>query len=210
MSAGEPGDRNAAPRNGAPRHGAAGLAPVALILGAIAALVAVDVASDLAEGVTLGHATLEGAVLVLAVAGLAWVALRAWSERRRLVGEMGQLRSENASWQKNAARWKAEAEAATRGFAEAVDQEFLRWGLTVAEREVALLLLKGVSLKDISGARGTAERTARQQAASVYAKAGVTGRSELASYFLDALPAPSSSSSEPHSAEAGAPPISSA
>ena len=72
--------------------------------------------------------------------------------------------------------------------------EFVR-SLSDAEREVALLLLKGVSLKEIAEARGTAERTVRQQAAAVYAKAGVSGRSELASYFLDALPSSSSSSS---------------
>jgi len=86
-----------------------------------------------------------------------------------------------------AARWKAQAADAARGFAQAVDSEFERWGLSAAKREIAMLLLKAVRLKDISQARGTSERTVRQQARRVYAKAGVAGRTELASCFLDAL-----------------------
>lgn len=36
-------------------------------------------------------------------------------------------------------------------------------------------------------ARGTSERTARQQALAVYRKAGLAGRAELSAFFLEDL-----------------------
>ena len=64
---------------------------------------------------------------------------------------------------------------------------FLEWGLEAwkggrlspAEREVGLLLLKGLSLKEVAETRQTSERTVRQQALAVYRKAGLAGRAEL-------------------------------
>lgn len=93
-------------------------------------------------------------------------------------------------------RWRAEAQQAVRGLAEAIDRQFQRWDLSLAEREVALLLLKGFSLKEVARLRGTSERTARDQARATYRKAGVAGRSELSAFFLEDLllpPAPPSS-----------------
>ncbi|NNE06615.1 MAG: hypothetical protein HKN15_12915 [Xanthomonadales bacterium] len=66
-----------------------------------------------------------------------------------------------------------------------IQQEFDRWSLTLAEKEIALLLLKGLRLKDIAESRGTSERTVRQQAQAVYKKAGLDGRFELAAYFIE-------------------------
>jgi DNA-binding CsgD family transcriptional regulator len=78
------------------------------------------------------------------------------------------------------------------GLGEAIDAQFSRWNLTEAEREVALLLLKGLSLKEIAAIRVTAERTVRAQARSLYNKAGLTGRAALSAFFLEDLLAPMS------------------
>jgi len=64
-------------------------------------------------------------------------------------------------------------------------QEFDNWGLSSAERDIALLTLKGLRLKEIASARGTSERTVRQQAQAVYKKAGLDGRADLAAYFIE-------------------------
>lgn len=66
-----------------------------------------------------------------------------------------------------------------------VERCFSSWQLTAAEREVAWLLLKGFSFAEIAGLREVKEKTLRQQASSIYAKAGVSGRSELAASFLE-------------------------
>lgn len=64
---------------------------------------------------------------------------------------------------------------------------FDQWGLTKTECEVGSLILSGLSLREIADLRGTSETTTRQQALSLYKKASVEGRHELAAYFLENL-----------------------
>ena len=87
-------------------------------------------------------------------------------------------------------RWRTESRTLLAGLGEAIDGQFSRWNLTEAEREVALLLLKGLSLKEVAAVRATAERTIRAQARSIYSKAGLTGRAALSAFFLEDLLAP--------------------
>ena len=87
-------------------------------------------------------------------------------------------------------RWRSDARAFISGLGDAIEVQFSRWNLTEAEREVALLLLKGLSLKEIASIRATNERTVRAQARSLYSKAGLTGRAALSAFFLEDLLAP--------------------
>jgi DNA-binding CsgD family transcriptional regulator len=87
-------------------------------------------------------------------------------------------------------RWRSEARSYLNGLGEAIEAQFARWNLTEAEREVALLLLKGLSQKEVAQVRAVSERTVREQARSVYAKAGLTGRAALSAFFLEDLLAP--------------------
>ena len=84
-----------------------------------------------------------------------------------------------------AIRRREELEKAMAGIHAQIEADFDKWNLTAAEREIALLLLKGLRLKEIADARGTSERTVRQQAQAVYKKAGLEGRSELAAFFIE-------------------------
>ena len=86
--------------------------------------------------------------------------------------------------------WRASAERALQGFGAAIDDQLVRWGLTAAEREVALLMLKGKSHKAIAYETGRSERTVRQHAVTVYQKSGLAGRAELAAYFLEGVVLP--------------------
>ena len=65
--------------------------------------------------------------------------------------------------------------------------QFAQWGLSPSESEIALLLIKGLSMKEIAEARQVKEKTIRQQATSVYAKSGYAGRHELAAHFIEDL-----------------------
>lgn len=87
-------------------------------------------------------------------------------------------------------RWRTEARSYLDGLGQAINEQFSRWNLTDAEREVALLLLKGLSTKEIAAVRATSERTIREQARSIYAKSGLTGRAALSAFFLEDLLAP--------------------
>jgi len=73
---------------------------------------------------------------------------------------------------------------------EVIDNEFRRWALTDTEKEIAILLIKGLTMQEIAGVRGVKEKSVRQQATGVYAKAGVSGRYEPTSHFIEDLLAP--------------------
>lgn len=87
-------------------------------------------------------------------------------------------------------RWRAESRALLDGLGQAIEAQFARWNLTEAEREVALLLLKGLSSREIAAVRAVSERTIHEQARAIYAKAGLTGRAALSAFFLEDLLAP--------------------
>lgn len=70
---------------------------------------------------------------------------------------------------------------------EVMNRQFSDWGLSPSEHEVALLLIKGMSMKEISQMRQVKEKTVRQQATQIYAKSGYAGRHELAAHFIEDL-----------------------
>ena len=156
------------------------LAVASVLLGIVAVLVGVDVVGDLAAGASGWHVAIELAAVALALGGAIGLGRRARTELRALRRDLSASREE-------AERWQREAQELLRGLGEAIDEQFDRWELTPAEREVGLMLLKGLSLREIAEAHGTTERTARQQARSVYAKADLGNRSELAAFFLEDL-----------------------
>jgi DNA-binding CsgD family transcriptional regulator len=80
--------------------------------------------------------------------------------------------------------------AASGAFMEMVEERFDDWGLTPAERDVALFALKGFSIAEIAGFRATSEGTVKAQANAIYRKAGVTGRPQLLSLFVEDLIGP--------------------
>lgn len=72
-------------------------------------------------------------------------------------------------------------------FMEIVEEHFADWRLTPAERDVALFALKGLSISEIAELRATSDGTVKAQTAAIYRKAGVSGRPQLLSLFIDEL-----------------------
>lgn len=68
-----------------------------------------------------------------------------------------------------------------------IQKQFEQWRLSPGEQEIALALIKGLSFREVSELRSTREKTVRQQAASIYRKAGLSGRHELAGWFFEDL-----------------------
>jgi DNA-binding CsgD family transcriptional regulator len=77
--------------------------------------------------------------------------------------------------------------AASGAFLELLEEKFADWGLTPAERDVALFAIKGLSTADIARLRDTAEGTVKAQTNAIYRKAGVSGRPQLLSLFIEDL-----------------------
>ena len=70
-------------------------------------------------------------------------------------------------------------------FFKVIQWQFNEWLLSPSETEVALLLLKGLSIKEIADARATQEKTVRKQASAIYEKSGLAGRHELSAWFFE-------------------------
>lgn len=92
-------------------------------------------------------------------------------------------------YQAYAGRHRAEEQlrVASGAFMDLLEERFDEWGLTPAERDVALFAIKGMSIQEIAGLRNTSEGTVKAQTNAIYRKAGVSGRPQLLSQFIDDL-----------------------
>ncbi len=82
---------------------------------------------------------------------------------------------------------EARMRRASGAFMALLVERFAEWGLTPAERDVALFAIKGMSTGEIAALRATSEGTVKAQTNAIYRKAGVTGRAQLLSLFIDDL-----------------------
>jgi DNA-binding CsgD family transcriptional regulator len=149
----------------------------------IATLVAADLLVDYQGGLDPTHVIVEGTILLLAGMGTALLGFR-WLRLRQQASVLSHELTETRA---DLQHWRTEAEGLLQGLGEAIDRQFQRWALSPAEREVGLMLLKGLSHKQIAQARGVSQRTVRQQAHSLYTKADLPGRADLAAFFLEDL-----------------------
>jgi DNA-binding CsgD family transcriptional regulator len=160
-----------------------------VLAGLIAAILiggAVDLVLDRPARWTSPHTLYELLLMMGGVATAIWL----WTNWKRAAESVVALRESLAERQAEHDTWRLRAAQALDGLSRAVNDQFAAWGLTPAEQEVALRLLRGESHKAIAGATGRSERTVRQHAASAYGKAGLRGRAELAAFFLGDLRLP--------------------
>lgn len=134
------------------------------------------------------HVLFEAGVLVLGLALLVNLGLA----RMRSHKQIEELSAAVSAHADERDRWRSSARSALASMAEAIDRQFDEWQLTPAERDVALLLLKGYSHKAIAGQSERSAQTVRTHAAAVYTKAGLSGRAQLSAFFLEDIALPSS------------------
>lgn len=101
-------------------------------------------------------------------------------EKMALIRDLDVARSEGRGW-------RNKVQAHLNGLRLEITNQFGEWGMTDAERDVGLLILKGLSHKEIASLRGTTEATVRQQAQSIYARSHLPGKSAFSAYFLEDL-----------------------
>lgn len=158
-----------------------------LALVAVLLLVAIGGAIDIvldrpANGLT-PHIVLETLLMAVSLG----FAVHLWRGWRATSSSLRKARFSLAEREAERDAWRARARSAIASFAAAVQTQLDEWHLTPTEREVALLLLEGLGHKQIAARTGRSERTVRQHAVSIYDKAGVGGRAELAAFFLSGL-----------------------
>jgi DNA-binding CsgD family transcriptional regulator len=153
-----------------------------ILLGTVI-IVGADLFTDAHEGVHWWHLSAEGLVAIGALIGVILLLRGSFALKRILVAET----QRSAAFEAEAAQWREQAKAHIAGLSQEIDRQLASWKLTASEKEVAFLLLKGLSLKEIAETRSTTEKTARAQSTAIYEKSGLAGRSELSAFFLEDL-----------------------
>jgi DNA-binding CsgD family transcriptional regulator len=159
---------------------------IAIVLALVTLMVSIDLLTDSRDGVVLWHVLVEGTIGVTSLFGVFYVLRGSVELKHRLAQEIHDF----SEFKKEAEAWRAESRKYVEGLSLAIDQQLNKWKLTTAEKEVAFLLLKGLSLKEIAEVRQTTEKTSRVQSIAIYAKSGLAGRSELSAFFLEDLLVP--------------------
>lgn len=126
-------------------------------------------------------ALLAGAVVLTAMIS---------TERQDMKRAQRDLMQDLDQAKRDGAHWRAAARAHVEGLSRAMTEQFGLWGLTESEQDVAILMLKGLSHKEIAVLRDSKETTVRQHAAAVYRKSGLVSRAQLTGFFLEDLLAP--------------------
>lgn len=154
---------------------------VAIVLLTIMGLNAVDVFTDLQLNVPTWHVISEGIIVFISgVLGLYLI-----HDIRQSTRRLEKLSQELLLSNRKVGQLNDDMKKAREQYSESVKQQLEQWQLTNSEKEVAMLMLKGLNFQEISVVRNTKEKTVRQQASSVYSKSGLDGRHELSAWFLE-------------------------
>lgn len=156
---------------------------ISAVLFAITLLTSVDIYNDYFEGVAAWHISVEAIVASIALIGVFYLIRGRFSLQRSLEQE----RQVSDERQAEAQKWRKVSKKYVKGLSIEIENQLNRWKLTEAEKEVSFLILKGLSNKEIAQVRGTSAQTVRTQTNAIYAKSGLSGRSELAAFFLEDL-----------------------
>ena len=143
-----------------------------------------DVIYDYREGASMAHLLMELSIAIISSALIVGLTFGIWRQNRsnnRLKAELASLSDVNEKILPPALA------TARHELALVLKEQFEIWKLTQTEREVAMLLLKGLSFKEIASVRNTMEKTVRQQASAIYKKSNVSGRHAFSAWFIEDL-----------------------
>ncbi len=144
-----------------------------------------DIYDDLFDGSSWTHIA-EESVMILIFIGIIVYLINELVESNN---KFKQVHLELANIKEVISKQSDQMKEARLGYAEVIKKQFNDWQLSPSEAEVGLLMLKGLSLKEIAEIRNTKEKSTRQQASSIYQKAGLTGRHEFAGWFFEDITA---------------------
>lgn len=129
------------------------------------------------EGFVSWHSALEGLFLVALALLILVLSHSAGQEFTRADQELDSVRQELQLF-------RDKNRGLMTDYRQAVQDQFERWGYTAGERLVAEHLILGYSFKEIAAQLNKKEKTVRNQSQALYDKAGLTGRHDLAAFFL--------------------------
>ena len=154
---------------------------VMLVLALVLVSSLYDMYTDISDGASRWHLFEETFLVLISIGVILWLASSLFKQRRTLARLGEDLRALRASPPPP----DPAVLDARQQIGRTIRTQFSRWKLTESEQAVALLLLKGLSFKEIAAVRSTLEKTVRQQASAIYKKAAVSGRHAFAAWFIE-------------------------
>lgn len=156
---------------------------IGIVLLLISLITTFDIITDMKEGATWWHISIEACVAIIALISLFYLMQQSFKLKHKL--EI--VKYDNEKILAESEKWKKSSKKFIDGLSLSIDLQLDAWKLTNSEKEIAFLLIKGYSLKEIAEIRNTAEKTARAQSTSIYSKSGLAGRNQLSAFFLEDL-----------------------
>jgi len=152
-----------------------------VLLGIIAVMNVSDFFIDLNEGSPTFHLMQEAFLVFASLGGISYLL---WEVGRRC-REVEQIKTQLTQATNRLTESNAKLQGVQKQYREVIDKQLNDWSMTPSERDVAILLLKGLSFEEIAGVRETKEKTVRQQATAIYRKSGLHSRYEFAAWFFE-------------------------
>lgn len=150
----------------------------------------VDIILDMNDGVTTEHLIHEAALWAFSMAGAYYqFKIIKWQNRemKGFQSKITELKTNNSVLKIEQEKFQKKIAHLSNEFLLNIDEQFNQWGFSRGEKEIALLIIKGLAMKEIADIRGSTESTVRQQASQIYKKSSLHGRMELTAFFLDDL-----------------------
>ena len=157
-------------------------------LGFFVLLLALEIVTE-ADEITFADLLVDALGILLMIGSAVGVALLVQrvqaqhEEKLTLISDLETARAEGEGW-------RSKMQSHLAGIRIEMEKQFEDWGMTAAEQDIGMLILKGLSHKEVASLRGTSEATVRQQAQSIYQKAKLPGKTAFSAYFLEDLLAP--------------------
>ena len=151
------------------------------LLTVIAVMNVSDFVVDYQEGSNTMHLIQEAFLVVASIGGIGYLLWEVVRRRQEVVTIKQQLLKANHRLSES----NEKLQGLNQQYRKVIDQQLSDWSFTPSEKDVAILLLKGLSFEEIAGVRETKEKTVRQQASAIYRKSNVNGRYEFAAWFFE-------------------------
>ena len=154
-------------------------------VGCYALILGLEIVTEQDE-IDLADLLVDALVLLLTIGAAVGVALLVQrlqvqhEEKMTLIRDLETARKEGEEW-------RAKVQSHLAGIRIEMEKQFEEWGMTAAEQEIGMLILKGLTHKEVANLRGTSEATVRQQAQSIYTKSNLPGKTAFSAYFLEDL-----------------------
>ena len=152
-----------------------------ILLSLFFVVIFVNAGDFIEDGVYQEDARIKLLTIFLSFSGI-WMLFRLVKHRSR---EITALHHRVEETENSLERIHSKLQQLGREYSAYLHKQFDVWTLSPSEKDVALLLLKGLSFKEIAEARSTKEKTVRQQASTIYKKSNVSGRHEFAAWFFE-------------------------